>query len=172
MLTRQRNVFTKQLFWGMESLKLVFRIEKPISHRNFTEMFEKNLKLTKNWRQHTTQLAERFNHTLTSMLRKEFKHGEHFNWEDMLGDVFFSNRSSVHSSTLDTSFFQLHGRDPNILMNSYMLPKKHLNQLRIMSVTWPTDYDVFFNEPTRKAKKHELANENKITNVQTKNCTI
>ncbi|KAK4028705.1 hypothetical protein OUZ56_021709 [Daphnia magna] len=53
--------------------------------------------------------TERFNRTLTIMLRKELKDGEHADWEDFLDDVLFAYRSSVHSSTLETPYYLVHG---------------------------------------------------------------
>ena len=40
--------------------------------------------------------TERFNRTLISMLRKILQDGHHVEWDDMLGDVCFAYRSSVH----------------------------------------------------------------------------
>lgn len=63
---------------------------------------------------------ERFNRTLTSMLRNVVKDGQHENWEDMLGDVCFAYRSSVHSSTMETPYYLVHGRDPNFAINNFL----------------------------------------------------
>ena len=64
--------------------------------------------------------TERFNRTLISMLRKLLEDGQHINWEDLLGDVCFAYRSSVHSSTLESPYFLVHGRDPNIAINNLL----------------------------------------------------
>ncbi|KZS02183.1 Uncharacterized protein APZ42_000877 [Daphnia magna] len=50
----------------------------------------------------------------------ELKDSEHSNWEDVLDDVLFAYRSSVHSSTLDTPYFLLHGRHHNIPINEFL----------------------------------------------------
>ena len=66
--------------------------------------------------------TERFNRTLTSMLRKILKDGLHQNWEDLLGDVCFAYRSTVHESTLETPYFLVHGRDPNFKISNFLEP--------------------------------------------------
>ncbi len=38
----------------------------------------------------------------------------------MLGDVCFAYHSSVHSSTQDTPFFLLYGRDPNVPIHNLL----------------------------------------------------
>ncbi|KAI9550743.1 Retrovirus-related Pol polyprotein [Daphnia sinensis] len=63
--------------------------------------------------------TERFNRTLTSMLRKELKDGNHINWEDMLDDVLFAYRSSSHSSTLETPYYLVHGNIADRLRYSF-----------------------------------------------------
>ena len=65
--------------------------------------------------------TERFNRTLISMLRKVLQDGNHANWDKMLGDVMFAYRSSVHSTTLETPYYILHGRDPNFSINNLLL---------------------------------------------------
>ena len=54
------------------------------------------------------------------MLRKLLVDGYHVNWEEMLGDVCFAYRCSVHSSTLETPYFLVHGRDPNIAISNLL----------------------------------------------------
>ena len=65
--------------------------------------------------------TERFNRTLISMLRKVLQDGKHADWDKMLGDVMFAYRSSVHSSTLETPYYIIHGRDPNFAINNLLL---------------------------------------------------
>jgi hypothetical protein len=64
--------------------------------------------------------TKRFNCTLSMLLRKELKDTNHEDWEDMLGDVCFGYHSSVHSSTQETPFFLLYGRDPNIPIHNLL----------------------------------------------------
>ncbi len=64
--------------------------------------------------------TERFNRTLTTMLRKELEDGAHSNWEEMLGNVCFAYRASIHSSTLESPYYLLHGRDPNVAINHFL----------------------------------------------------
>ena len=54
------------------------------------------------------------------MLRKLLKDGNHQDWENLLGDVCFAYRNSVHSSTLETSYYLVHGRDPNVAITQYL----------------------------------------------------
>lgn len=54
------------------------------------------------------------------MLRKELKEGQHGNWEEILGEVCFAYRTSVHSSTLETPYYLVHGRDPNVPINLFL----------------------------------------------------
>ncbi|KAI9555961.1 KRAB-A domain-containing protein [Daphnia sinensis] len=52
--------------------------------------------------------------------KDKLKDGNHINWEDMLDDVLFAYRSSSHSSTLETPYYLVHGRDPNIPINEFV----------------------------------------------------
>ena len=45
---------------------------------------------------------------------KHYVNHYHTNWDTMIPFVLFAYRNSVHSSTLETPFFLLHGRDPNL----------------------------------------------------------
>ena len=64
--------------------------------------------------------TERFNRTLTTMLRKELVDGAHSNWEDLLDPLLFAYRSSIHSSTKESPYYIVHGRDPNIPINKFL----------------------------------------------------
>ena len=64
--------------------------------------------------------TERFNRTLTIMLRKELEGSQHENWEDMLNDVCFVYHTSIHSSTQETPFFFMYGRDHNIPIHNFL----------------------------------------------------
>ncbi|KZR97625.1 Uncharacterized protein APZ42_007392 [Daphnia magna] len=74
--------------------------------------------------------TERFNRTLTVMLRKELKDGEHANWENMLEDVLFAYRSSVHSSTLETPYYLLHGNLADRLRYSFQRVREESEKAR------------------------------------------
>ena len=45
----------------------------------------------------------------------------------MIGDVMFAYRSSVHSSTLETPYYIVHGRDPNFAINNLLIPSESSN---------------------------------------------
>ncbi|KAI9554901.1 Retrovirus-related Pol polyprotein [Daphnia sinensis] len=64
--------------------------------------------------------TERFNRTLTTMLRKELEDGCNDNWENILGEVCFAYRTSIHSSTLESPFFMVYGRDANLPINNFL----------------------------------------------------
>ena len=64
--------------------------------------------------------TERFNRTMTTMLRKELIDGHHDNWEDVLGEVCFAYRSSIHSSTNESPYYMCFGRDVNFPINKIL----------------------------------------------------
>uniref|UniRef100_A0A0P4ZJF0 RNA-directed DNA polymerase n=2 Tax=Daphnia magna TaxID=35525 RepID=A0A0P4ZJF0_9CRUS len=88
--------------------------------RYFCKKLKVDQRLTTAYNPASNGETERFNRTLTSMLRKELKDGKHANWEEMLDDVLFAYRSSTHSSTLETPYYLVHGRDPNIPINEFL----------------------------------------------------
>jgi transposase InsO family protein len=63
--------------------------------------------------------TERFNRTMTTTLRKELIDGLHDNWEDVLGEVCFAYRSSIHSSTNESPYYMCFGRDVNFPSTKY-----------------------------------------------------
>jgi transposase InsO family protein len=64
--------------------------------------------------------TERFNRTMTTMLRKELVDGHHDDWEDVLGEVCFAYRSSIHSSTNESPYYMCFGRDVNFPINKIL----------------------------------------------------
>ena len=58
-------------------------------------------------------LVERFNRTLKLMLAKLVENKGH-DWDRLLGPVLFSYRTTPHSSTTETPFFLLYGRDAKL----------------------------------------------------------
>ena len=61
----------------------------------------------------TDGLVERFNRTLTSMLAKTVEKGGK-DWDFRLPFVLFAYRSSLQSSTRESPFYLLYGRDPQL----------------------------------------------------------
>jgi transposase InsO family protein len=49
--------------------------------------------------------TDRFNRTMTTMLRKELVDGHHDESEDVLGELCFAYRSSIHSSTNESPYY-------------------------------------------------------------------
>lgn len=88
--------------------------------RSFCKTLNIEQRLTTAYNPASNGETERFNRTMTTMLRKELEDGAHGNWENMLGDVCFAYRASVNSSTLETPYYLLHGRDPNVPINQFL----------------------------------------------------
>ena len=60
--------------------------------------------------------VERQNLSFMTMVR-HYVNEAHDNWEDVLEPLQFAYCNSVHSSTYETPFFLVHGRDPNHLID-------------------------------------------------------
>lgn len=88
--------------------------------RAFCRTFNIKHKLTTAYNPASNGQTERYNRTLTTMLRKELAGTPHYNWEKLLGEVCFAYRNSVHSSTNETPYYLLHGRDPNTKINNFL----------------------------------------------------
>ena len=58
-------------------------------------------------------LIKCFNHTLKSMLAKVITNKGR-DWDKLLGPLLFTYRTMVHSSTGETPFFLLYGRDAKL----------------------------------------------------------
>ena len=68
---------------------------------------------TSPYRPQTNGLTERFNKTLVQMLTMYV--GVHQkDWDEFLPYVCFAYRTAIHSSTGETPFYVMHGRDPRI----------------------------------------------------------
>jgi hypothetical protein len=108
-----------------------------ITLRNYSNIFVNKLKIKHNlttaYHPASNGETERFNRTLTTMLRKELQDGAHENWEDLIDPLLFAYRNSVHSFTKETPHFILHGRDANIPINKFLssVPKTNIS---------PSDY--------------------------------
>ena len=71
-------------------------------------------------------LVERFNRTLRLMLAKLVENKGH-DWDRLLGPVLFSYRTTPHSSTNETLFFLLYGRDAKLQSTlDFTLPAQEL----------------------------------------------
>ena len=89
-------------------------------------------KLTTAYHPQTDGQTERFNRTLMSMIRCFVNHRQS-DWEEVLELVCFAYRSSVHSSTLETPYFLMHGHHPNLLIDRFL-------DTRIIKSVTPNDY--------------------------------
>ena len=88
--------------------------------RSFCRQFNIEQRLTTAYNPASNGATERQNRTLISMLRKLLIDSTHDNWEDYLDEVCFAYRASIHSSTLESPYYLLHGRDPNMLINQFL----------------------------------------------------
>jgi transposase InsO family protein len=61
--------------------------------RYFCHKLQMKQKFTTAYHSASNDENERFNHTLTTMLRKELVDGAHSNWEDLLDPLLFANLS-------------------------------------------------------------------------------
>ena len=58
----------------------------------------------------------------------------HDDWEDLLEPLRFAYCNSVHSSTHETPYFLVHGRDPVLLIDVF------LNEIDIRRIVTPQDF--------------------------------
>ena len=127
--------------------------------RSFCKTLHIEQRLTTSYNPASNGETERYNRTLISMLRKELEDGSHHNWEDMLGDVCFAYRASIHSSTLEFPYYLLHGRDPNIAINHFLdaVPESVLScSVYIGSMTERQRYSFErVREESAKAREHQ-----------------
>ena len=80
----------------------------------------------------TNGQTERFNKTVTEMIKKYIENGFE-KWEDILGPVAFAYNNSTHSSTSKTPYFLNHGRDPVMPIDQFLLPLPS-------AIVTPSDY--------------------------------
>ncbi len=133
-----------------------------ILFRSFCATLHIEQRLTTAYNPASNGETERFNRTFTTMLRKELDDGAHHNWEEMLGDVCFAYRASIHSSTLESTYYLLHGRDPNVAINHFLdaIPEPVPSSSDYIGSTFP------FNAYAKRASKHANTRESNTTRAQ------
>jgi hypothetical protein len=103
------------------------------------------------------------------MLRKELEDSQHEDWEDMLDDVCFAYHTSIHSSTQETPFFLLYGRDPNIPIHNFLdaIPRSTLSSSDFVSLRMEALSVAFqkAREENAKAREQQRAQYNKRAKV-------
>jgi hypothetical protein len=113
--------------------------------------------------------TERFNRTLTMMLRKELEDTQHEDLEDMLDDVCFAYHTSIHSSTQETPFFLLYGRDLNIPIHNFLdaIPRSSFSASDFVSLRMESLRVAFqqAREENTKAREQQRAQYNKRAKV-------
>jgi hypothetical protein len=99
----------------------------------FCEKLKIKHRLTTSYHPASNGETERFNRTITTMLRKQLKDGNHEDWEDLIDPLLFAYRNSIHSSSNETPYYIIHGRDANIPINEFLgaIPKTNIS---------PSDY--------------------------------
>ena len=88
--------------------------------------------LTTSYKPSTNGLCEHENKSLKDMLM-HFVNNRHDDWDEYLTFVLFAYRTAVHSSTLETPFYLMHGRDA-------ILPLETLLEVYNKSECEPNDY--------------------------------
>ncbi|KAI9556063.1 hypothetical protein GHT06_018630 [Daphnia sinensis] len=70
-------------------------------------------------------MTERFNKTVVDMVRKYIANGFE-QWEEVLGPMASAYRNSVHSSTMESPYFLITARDPNMVVDRFLIPEPEL----------------------------------------------
>jgi hypothetical protein len=100
---------------------------------NFTSRLFNNLcrelktkhKTTTAYHPQSNGMTERFNKTMVEMIRKYIADGFE-RWEEVLGPMASAYRNSVHASTMETPYFLITARDPNMVVDRFLIPEKEL----------------------------------------------
>ena len=100
---------------------------------NFTSRLFNNLcqelktkhKTTTAYHPQSNGMTERFNKTMVEMIRKYIADGFE-QWEDILGPMASAYRNSVHSSTMESPYFLITARDPNMVVDRFLIPETEL----------------------------------------------
>jgi hypothetical protein len=124
---------------------------------NFTSRLFNNLcnelqtkhKTTTAYHPQSNGMTERFNKTVIDMVRK-YVDDELENWEEVLGPMAAAYRNSVHASTMESPYFLITARDPNMVVDRFLIPESE-------SIT-PRDYK---SQTMRRLREgFQLAKEN------------
>ena len=117
----------------------------------------------------TDGLVERFNRTLTDMLSKSVVPGTQ-EWDVRLPYVLFAYRSTLQSSTRESPFFLLYGRDPQLPTQAALSPpvQREFVQLddyrslmvRAMSEAWDVAQKNIHKAQKRQKRQHDKGAKN------------
>jgi hypothetical protein len=117
--------------------------------------------------------TERFNRTMTTMLRKELIDGHHDNWEDVLGEVCFAYRSSIHSSTNESPYYMCFGRDVNFPINKILgavpdpVPSANYVDSLLERLRYSFQRAHEYNKKTREQQREQYNKRAKLFNYKT-----
>ena len=75
-------------------------------------------------------LVERFNRTLTDMLAKSLAPGT-MEWDERLPYVLFAYRAALQTSTGESPFFLLYGREPQLPSEAVLSPPVHRSDIEL-----------------------------------------
>ena len=70
-------------------------------------------------------MNERFNKTVVEMIRKYIA-DDFEQWKDVLGLMASAYRNSVHSLKMESPYFFITARDPNMVVDRFLIPETEL----------------------------------------------
>lgn len=79
----------------------------------FCEQFQIDHRVASPYHPQTGGHTERYNRTLCGMLAK-YVNDEQSDWDEKINSMLFAYRTSVHSSTKETPFYLVYGRQPRL----------------------------------------------------------
>ena len=99
----------------------------------------------------TDGLVERYNRTLTAMLAKTVEKGG-AEWDEKLPYVLFAYRAAQQSSTKESPFYLVYGRDPRLPVPAVLSPKK--SQTTVDLKEYGADLYAKMTEAWELARRH------------------
>ena len=112
----------------------------------------------------TDGLVERFNRTLLDMLAKKVKPGGQ-DWDSRLPFILFAYRTTIQQSTLESPFFLLYGRDPQLPVEATLCPPVVRNPVCIddyktvmmqnLSAAWKLAQENVHKAQSKQKRQHD-----------------
>ena len=114
-------------------------------------------------------LVERFNRTLTDMLVKSVAPGT-MEWDERLPYVLFAYRAALQTSTGESPFFLLYGRDPQLPSEAVLSPPVHRSDIKLddykstmvreMGTAWDLAKETIGKAQKRQKRQHDKHTKN------------